>query len=177
MAQPDPASITPLLLEAARLKHLDRAGWRRRGLHPVESVAAHSWGVAWLVTLLLPPELDRAKALTYAVLHDLAEVRVGDITPHDGVAASTKADHEARAMTGLLGAVDPGLLDAWQRYEAKADAEARFVHQLDRLDMAVQAAVYRDAHDVELDEFFRSAAAVITDPGLRAILEALQGPQ
>ncbi len=105
------------LLEAAGLKHVDRAGWRRLGLEHPESVAAHSWGVALLVTLLLPEHLDRGRALTYAALHDLAEARVGDITPADGVPRAEKHRREAAAMRALCAAWGPRgeeLLAAWQ---------------------------------------------------------------
>src|SRR5262245_31586095 len=84
-----------LLLEALRLKALRRAGWVRVGVPaPVESVADHSWGVAWLVLALLPEGLDRGKALAYAVLHDLPEVRTGDVTPMDRVPKEEKARRE-----------------------------------------------------------------------------------
>ncbi|MFT5458801.1 MAG: putative hydrolase of HD superfamily, partial [Myxococcota bacterium] len=63
------------LVETMALKALRRAGWVRAGVTSPESVAAHSWGVAWLVLVLLPRELNRERALTYALLHDLPEVR------------------------------------------------------------------------------------------------------
>ena len=49
------------LLEALSLKDLARAGWVRAGVQHPESVAAHSWGVAWLVLALCPAELDRGR--------------------------------------------------------------------------------------------------------------------
>ena len=168
--------MTPAVLrEAARLKRVTRAGWLRIGVPSPESVADHSWGVAWLVLALLPPELDRGRALSYAVLHDLAEVRVGDLTPYDGVSSDEKHAAEDTAMQGLLGA-RPDLHRLWRAYEAQADPEAQFVRQLDRLDMAVQAAEYRDTHQVPVDEFFASAAAIITHPVLRPLLDALRAP-
>ncbi|MFN7146928.1 MAG: HD domain-containing protein, partial [Myxococcota bacterium] len=69
-----------LAREAVLLKEVDRSGWTRIGVPHPESVAAHSWGVALLALLRCPPELDRHKLLAMAILHDLAEVRVGDLT-------------------------------------------------------------------------------------------------
>ena len=160
------------LLEAARLKAVARAGWVRAGVPSPESVAAHSWGVAWLVLVLLPPELDRERALSYAILHDLAEVRTGDLTPTDGVSREQKIRREAEAMADLCRRL-PAVLATWQAYEAQADAEARFVRQLDRLDMAIQAVVYAN-QTPELHEFIASAAAVVDDPSLRPLLEELE---
>lgn len=156
------------LLEALALKHVDRAGWVREGITPVESVAAHSWGISLLVLLLLPPELDRARALTYATLHDIAEAWVGDITPHDGV--TDKHAREDAAMEAFCARTGrPDLLETWRAYEAQSDAEARFVRQLDRLDMGLQAELYSAAGG-DLSEFTASALKVLADPGLRSIL-------
>lgn len=164
-----------VLLEAVALKALSRAGWVRKGVPAPESVAAHSWGVAWLVLALLPPELSRERALTYAVLHDLAEVRVGDLTPHDGVGALDKQARESAALASLLGPVPGGsaLEATWHAYEAQQDDEARFVRQLDRLDMALQAVVYQAEVDADLQEFLDSAARVVTHPRLVPLLTAL----
>lgn len=167
-------AVVDVLLEALGLKDVARAGWIRRGVPGVESVAAHSWGVAWLVLVLLPPGLDRARALTYAVLHDLPEVRVGDLTPADGVPPEEKHRREAEAMASLAAALPPSLLDAWRAYEAQADPEARFVRQLDRLDMALQAVAYAPRTPESLAGFLDSAARVVTDPALVGILEALR---
>lgn len=161
-----------LLLEAARLKALDRTGWVRKGVPSPESVAAHSWGVSWLVLLLLPDDLDRGRALTYAALHDLPEVRVGDLAPSDGVAPEDKARREHTAMADLCRA-HPHLVGAWEAYEAQADAESRFVRQLDRLDMAIQAVVYAEAGAEGMNEFLASAAEVIEHPALAAVLRGL----
>ncbi len=146
-------------VEAMDLKHLPRAGWARVGVSShaartdaydvsVESVAAHSWGVAFLALLRCPPELDRQRVLTMAILHDLAEVRVGDLTPHDGVPADEKHARERAAMHALLGH-RPDLLAAWEEAEACVTPEARFVKVLDRADMGLQAERYmRAGHDV-----------------------------
>ena len=81
--------MTERLLEALGLKALPRTGWVRTGVPAPESVAAHSWGVSWLVLVLLPPHLDRHLALAYAVLHDLPDV--SEMIPHR-IRASRRRD-------------------------------------------------------------------------------------
>lgn len=166
-------AVLDVLIEAVGLKDLARAGWLRRGVPHVESVAAHSWGVAWLTLVLLPPGLDRARALTYAVLHDLPEVRVGDLTPADGVPAQEKHRREAEAIASLATPLPASIAEAWRAYEAQADAESRFVRQLDRLDMAIQAVAYAPRTPASLDDFLASAATAIHDPRLVRLVEAL----
>ena len=152
-----------LLLEAARLKALPRAGWVRKGVANPETVGSHSWGVAWLVLALAPEDLDRGKALAYATLHDLAEVRVGDITPVDRVSPDEKARRERAAIAAMA----PQLLPLWDSFEALADREARFVREVDKLDMALQALGYHLAGQKGMGEFVDSAEAAVHDPALR----------
>ena len=157
------------LLEAVVLKEIDRAGWLRVGVVRPESVAGHSWGVALLVLAFLPDELSMERALTFALLHDLPEVRVGDLTPADGVSGLEKAAREHRSMRELAEILPRGpiLLAAWEAYEAQEEPEARFVRQLDRLDMAIQALRYAE-HGTS--EFLSSAEAFITEPTLLRVM-------
>lgn len=153
--------MTPaaLAFEALGLKDVRRAGWARVGVGEAESVAAHSWGVALLVLLVAPPELDRHKLLVMAVLHDLAEVRVGDITPADGVPREEKHRRERVAMAGLL-AERPDLLAVWEEAEAGESPEARFLKTVDRMDMGVQGRRYM-SQGVDVSEFLATAAAAL----------------
>jgi putative hydrolase of HD superfamily len=166
-----PDALRARLLEVLALKALPRAGWVRVGVPAPESVAAHSWGVAWLVLALCPPGLDRGRALAIAVLHDLAEVRVGDLTPADRVDPAEKSRAEALAMAGLLsglrGAAE--LLALWREYEDASTPEGRLVKACDKLDMALQAARYSEETGLDLAEFIDSALARLEDPLLRAL--------
>lgn len=166
------APLPPEVLDLALgLKHTDREGWKRVGIASPESVAAHSWGMAWLALVLCPPHLDRQRVLALCVLHDLPETVVGDITPHDGVSRQEKADRERSVAAMMLGARGD-LWGLWEDYEKDRSEEAHFVHQLDKLDMALQALRYARERGVDTAEFVQSARAGITDPGLVAVLEA-----
>jgi putative hydrolases of HD superfamily len=166
----DETQRTAALIEALGLKEVRRAGWGQVGVDGAESVADHSWGVAMLALALCPPELDLSTVLRLALIHDLPEVRVGDITPRDHVSPDDKRQQEAQAATALLGGW-PVLLDAWREYEEGTTAAARFVHQLDALDMGLQAHRYRD-RGVDLSEFHESALQRLTDPRLRKLVSA-----
>ena len=127
-------------LDAAmdRIKHLDRAGWVLAGHDAPESVAAHSWGMAVRCLQHCPEDLDLATVLSMALVHDLAEAVVGDITPHDGVDKAEKHAQERAAMATIA----PQWLDLWDLYEAGESAESVFVKRMDSLDMAAQAVAY-----------------------------------
>ena len=155
------------LLDGLPLKHLSRAGWLRVGIDSPETVASHSWGMAWLVLRLCPSTLDRGRCLALAIIHDLPEVRVGDLTPHDGVSKSTKHALETEAAATLL-ADRPDLLALVGEYTARATPEAQFVRDLDKLDMALQALVYADQADTR--EFVESALQSARSPQIRALI-------
>ncbi len=161
-----------LLQEALLLKELDRAGWKRVGIDGPESVAAHTWGMCWLILVLAPEDIDRSKAMYLAIIHDLAEARVGDITPHDGVPRNEKKRREATAIRDML-AGRPDLLALWEEYDAGTSPEARFVHDIDRLDMALQAVRYRTLHDADTSEFIASAQKDIHDARLSQLFDRL----
>lgn len=165
-------SPAELALEAFALKHLARAGWLRVGVAAPESVAAHSWGMALLALLTCPAHLDRERVLAMCVLHDLAEVVVGDITPHDGVPKAEKQHRERAAAARLLQA-HPELRELWEDYELQRSPEARFVKGLDRTDMGLQALRY--AEQADTSEFLDSARSQALPPALDALLGAAEG--
>ena len=163
-----------VLLEAVKLKALPRAGWVRKGVPSPETVASHSWGVAWLVLAVAPEGLDLAKALSYATLHDLAEVRVGDLTPVDAVAPEDKSRREREAISALASAAGrPELAALWDAFENGTDREARLVRELDKLDMALQALAHHQAGRPGMREFCESADRAVRDPALRPLIDAI----
>lgn len=170
----DNDALLDLLLEAIALKQLPRSGWVRAGVPRPESVASHSWGVSFLIVTLLPEELDLQRALAYGCLHDVPEIRVGDITPHDGVTPEDKRHRETEAMHALCAPLPARVQKLWDAYEAQADPEARFVKELDRLDMALQAVVYHQQYGLDLQEFLESAQAKISSPSLKRLMEGLR---
>ena len=152
------------LKEILGLKNVLRAGWVRAGIKSPESVAAHSWGMSMLALKLAPKELDLTRVLSLCIVHDIPEVRVGDLTPHDDT--STKAEDELNAMTKMA----PEWVGLFEEYERGKTPEAKFVKQLDKLDMALQAEIYQSEFDIPLNEFIESARLRIGDEVLKNLL-------
>lgn len=148
------------LLEMLELKQLSRTGWVRSGVENPESVAAHSWGMAVLALRLAPKELNLERVLSLCLVHDLPEVRVGDLTPHDDT--SNKAELEHKAMSEMA----PQWLSLFEEYEAGDTPEAKYVKQIDKLDMGLQAVLYQTKQDIALEEFVESAKSKISDKNL-----------
>ena len=163
---------------AGRLKATARAGWELRGIGDPESVADHSFRVGLLALVLsrgADPPLDRERCVAMALVHDLAESIVGDITPYDGISGDEKNRREREAME-RLGAMlgDDGLLRLWEEYQAAETAEARFVKDLDKLETVLQAAEYEEARGVELAEFREMGERRDWLPATRPVYDALR---
>ena len=142
------------LLTLLKLKQLARTGWVRAGVENPESVADHSWGMAILALRLCPQGLDLCKVLSMCIMHDVAEILVGDLTPHDEIKGKEKHDLERAAMNKIA----PQWVGLFDEYEGGESPEARFVKTIDKLDMGLQAITYQSTGLV-LDEFITSAQA------------------
>jgi len=153
--------ILDLLLRSARLKWVTRSGWQMRGVPDAESVADHSWGVAWLALVLadLADEpLDRGRLLALALTHDLAEVVLSDI-PNPALRylpGGAKRQAEEGVLADLLAPLPSRerLLEGWREFEMSASPEGRLVRDADRLAMLIQAFLYETAQGARLDEFW-----------------------
>ena len=66
--------------EAEQLKNVLRTAWTSEGKQ--ESTAEHSWRLALLAMVILEeyPRLDSLKVIKMALLHDIGEIREGDIS-------------------------------------------------------------------------------------------------
>jgi 5'-deoxynucleotidase YfbR-like HD superfamily hydrolase len=165
-----------LLTQVGRLKALRRAGWVRSGLPDPESVADHSFRTA-VLALVLAGDLgvDAQRLLSLVLVHDLPESdpAVGDITPYCGVDRDEKRRRERLAMERLCDGVPAGdhLHRLWLEYDDGLTPESRVAHELDALEMALQAREYQARHGADLSEFLDSARGRITHPALLHLLD------
>jgi putative hydrolase of HD superfamily len=110
--------------------------------------------------------IDTIKCLKMALVHDLAEAQVGDITPHCGVSDQDKHTREEQAMMRMtktlegssMGLAGCEIVDLWQEYEEGTSMEAKLVKDMDKLEMILQALEYeQDGNNKQsLDGFFDS---------------------
>lgn len=173
--------ILAFLDTANGLKHTVRAGWVRTGVQNPESVAEHSWRMALLGFLAAQDEsLDYGRCVRIAVVHDLAEAIVGDITPFCGVDEAEKHRREREAlekMLGMLGAHPAAdeIRDCYLEYERASTPEGRLVKDFDKLEMLLQAAEYeRSQAGLDLTTFFDVARGKIKSPFVKLLAEEVE---
>lgn len=162
-----------------KLKTIPRAGWKKKaGIISPESVADHAYSVAAIAMMLSDAKnLNTGKILKMAILHDLAESIVGDLTPEDA-SKSKKRQLEDSAMKEILSLFDAKTRKQywhiWMQYQKNSSKEAKLLHDIDKLEMALQAQVYSKLYKRQrLEMFFDSAKKQITDPDIKKILERI----
>lgn len=112
----------------------------------------------------LAPKLDMAKCMKMCLIHDMAELLVGDITPVDGVPKPEKSRRETTTMEYLtktmLAGVHGGLtgehiMEIWQEYEDSQTLDSHFVHDVDKIELLLQMNEYerRSQRTIDLGEF------------------------
>lgn len=163
------------LLKALELKDEKRTGWELRNIEDPESVADHSWSTAFLTLVygMKEENIDTDHAIKIALVHDLAEAETGDIATRAKDVDQGKSENEKNELehhffeklTDTLG--DDNIRELWKEYEQKKTDEARFVKDMDKVELCLQALKYeiKERYDSEeenenfqeynnLDEFF-----------------------
>ncbi|KAF4555523.1 HD domain-containing protein 2 [Elsinoe fawcettii] len=161
------SSPVPFFHLLERLKTTKREGWRRFGINHGESISDHMYRMS-ILTMLCPASLSSRLNVPHctrmALIHDMAEALVGDITPVDGVLKPEKCRRETETMdylcVDLLGKVGGGLTGedirkVWQEYEDNETLEAKFVHDIDKMELLLQMMEYERSHEgrIDLGEF------------------------
>ncbi len=159
-----------------------------------ESVASHSYGVAVAAMLLADAvarrgvAVDVERLLRIALVHDMAEARVGDMprTATDYFGAEARRRAERAAFQDIVrGCGEPSARlynELHEEYEERASLEARLVKAADVIDLLVQTLAFERGGARGLDEFWEvvsrhdfkleGAAKEVVDEILYALLEA-----
>lgn len=139
-------TLLELLLELQTLDRVPRMGYLLRGVSDPESITEHTWHVAFLVWALGPrvPGLDLLRALEIALVHDLAEVRTGDLprVAKRYFAAGAQEAAEEEVIDELLGPLAGRAAELMAEYRAAETPEARLVKACDKLQLMVKVAAY-----------------------------------
>ncbi|KAJ1643352.1 HD domain-containing protein 2 [Coemansia erecta] len=173
-------SVIDFLTLVTKLKRTQRTGWVNNQITEPESVSDHMYRMSLMAMLLDDPTLDKTKCIKLAIVHDLAECLVGDITPFDGVSKEDKHQMEAQAMQRLAITLGPEnaasgqeIMALWKEYEDNGTEEAKVVHQLDKCEMIQQAMEYEVQDGKQLDQFFDYTRHLFTHPQIKSWAQAI----
>ena len=160
----------------ARLKELRRTGWVQRGVRYPETVASHSYAVALLTMVIADLRgLNTLDAVRMALIHDLAESIIGDLTPEMKMRLRDLEERERRFFENLVKLMPRELaetyLDSWRRFSKDEDEVSRLVREVDKLERGLQAVRYLRKGYGEVKEIYDSTLNELKDPELRRVLE------
>ena len=168
--------ISDFFFQIAGLKKLPRSGWKiKAGLDNSESVAEHSYMMSVMAMVLSDlKSVDSTKVIKMSILHDRAESKIGDFMP-DEIGYDKKSELENYAMSEILESLPEKIQNdyqnLWNEFLLRDTQESKLVHELDKLEMALQAKIYEKEVDPErVKPFIISAVEQIIDPDLKKIL-------
>ncbi len=103
-----------------------------------ENDAEHAWHMAMMIYLLKEyanEEIDLAKAMMMALIHDVVEIDAGDTYAYDEVGKETQKEREEQAAERIFGLLPEDqkkeLRGLFEEFEACETAEAKFVRAMD----------------------------------------------
>jgi len=173
--------IIEAYFEVLSLKNLFRQGWLKKGIDKkfCESVADHSFStamLAWLIADEYYPDLDISKVIKYSLIHEIGEIYAGDITPDDNITDNEKFELEITSVKRVFSKLTNGdrYIKLWEEFEHSKNKEAKFIKQIDRLEMALQAHFYEKKLDMNLHDFKNSAKSILKDKILKDLLQSLE---
>lgn len=158
------SSAIDFLTLCHQLKITKRKGWINHGIKGPESIADHMYRMSLMALIAGDlPGVNRERCIKIAIVHDIAEAIVGDITPSDGVPKQEKSRMEQAALNEMCEVLGGGMRaeeikELWTEYENNASLEASLVKDFDKVEMILQALEYEMEHGKVLDEFFLSTA-------------------
>jgi len=179
-------NLLEFLFTINRLKRVKRKGWlfkARVKSSDAESVAEHSYMLTLLSLIIAGMkersyDIDTCKVIKISLLHDIAESVSGDYMPEE-IDRYDKAKVEDEIMLRLLSLLPSSVAEEcyklWDEYKGMKSKESILVHELDKLEMVLQAKTYEHlGYSREtLEEFYSTAITYIKDPLLKDILKIL----
>ena len=171
--------ILDFLNIAVNLKTVSRQGWiDKLSIKYPESVADHTYSMAIIGMILSDSQkFNTEKILKMILLHDLAESITGDLTPDQKSKQTIIMENTTfkKILKHLPENLQRQYLQIWNEYQKNDSKEAIFVHQIDKLEMALQAKIYSKQNNSpeELQTFFDSAQKEINDPNVLKLFNQL----
>ncbi len=146
--------------EVNQLKELMRSGWLKWHVNrdKLESVADHIYGVAMLAIIINSEYnlgLDINKVIKMILLHELEEVKIGDITPYDSSHKLQLKQEQGYAQAiNLLNKLNnvEEHKSILKEYYQRRTKEAIFANRCDKLEAILQADIYNRDCDINSEQ-------------------------
>lgn len=163
-------------LLATSLKDKIRSGWNKWNIdrQRVESVAEHIYGTCILAIAIdseFDLNIDIYKVVMMLTLHEIEEVKIGDLTPFDKITAEEKRIIGKQAVEEVLGPLTKGInyIELIEEFEKLETKEAKFAKMCDKLEADIQAKIYCEEKSIEI--YNDKNAHLLQDDRIKGLIE------
>ncbi|CCK72912.1 5'-deoxynucleotidase KNAG_0M00590 [Huiozyma naganishii CBS 8797] len=173
LKRPQPNYQLAFLHIIQELKVQRRTGWLDYDISECESISDHMYRMGVTCMLIQNPDVQKDKCVKIALVHDMAESLVGDITPLDPMGKKEKHRREWEAMKyicdDILAKVNPvaarEIKEDWLNYENIETLEARYVKDIDKYELLVQCFEYEQKFNglKNFQSFFKVIDSIKTE--------------
>lgn len=152
-------NLLEFYLLATELKNKIRSGWKVWNIdrERVESVAEHIYGVC-ILAVSIDSEFDLGvdiyKVVMMLLLHEIEEIKIGDLTPFDKVTKEEKRSLGKKAVEEVFSSLSKKidyieLIEEFERMETK---ESLFAKMCDKLEADIQCKLYCEENSIDLNK-------------------------
>ena len=163
-------------LLATSLKDKIRTGWKTWNIdrQRIESVAEHIYGTCILAIAIdseFDLNIDIYKVVMMLILHEIEEVKIGDLTPFDKITAEEKRKIGKQAVEEVLGPLTKGInyIELIEEFEKLETKEAKFAKMCDKLEADIQAKIY--CEEKSIDMYNDKNAHLLQDDRIKGLIE------
>ena len=151
-------NLLKFYLLATELKDKIRSGWKVWNIdrQRVESVAEHIYGTCILAISIdyqFKLDIDLYKVIIMLVLHEIEEIKIGDLTPFDQVTKEEKRKIGKQAIEEVLITLDKKVqyIELIEEFEDMKTNESIFAKMCDKLEADIQCKLYCEEKSIDIN--------------------------
>lgn len=152
-------NLLQFYLLATELKDKIRSGWKVWNIdrERVESIAEHIYGTCILAISIdsqFELEIDLYKVIIMLVLHEIEEIKIGDLTPFDKVTKEEKRKIGKQAVEEVLNTLDKKVqyIKLIGEFENMQTKESMFAKMCDKLEADIQCKLYCEENCIDINK-------------------------
>lgn len=152
-------NLLQFYLLATELKEKIRSGWKVWNIdrERVESVAEHIYGTCILAISIdsqFELDIDLYKVIIMLVLHEIEEIKIGDLTPFDKITKEEKKKIGKQAVEEVLSTLDKKVqyIELIEEFENMQTNESMFAKMCDKLEADIQCKLYCEEKCIDINK-------------------------
>ena len=152
-------NLLEFYLLATELKDKIRRGWKIWNIdrERVESVEKHIYGTCILAISIdseFELDIDIYKVVMMIVLHEIEEIKIGDLTPFDKVTKEEKRKIGKQAVEEILNTLNKKVqyIELIEEFESMKTKESTFAKMCDKLEADIQCKLYCEEKCIDINK-------------------------